>query len=201
MNKNYNNTFGDIDLELLDLILKGFFEDRKKILDVGCGEGRNLIYFLQRDFEIHAIDRERSSVDLVKYMFRNFNREDRNILKSDITKTDYEESSMDAIICSRVLHFSESEEAFFNAWNEIYRILRPGGLLYLTMDSMIGFSDKVTLVDKGKWQFMDGSIRFLLNDDLLAKMNLAGQFQIISDIKTIHYDSKHAQTILRLIKK
>ena len=42
-----NNFVGDIDLELLDQLLKGRFNDRHFILEIGCGQGRNVIPFFK----------------------------------------------------------------------------------------------------------------------------------------------------------
>ena len=199
--ENYNNVFGDIDLELLDLILKGHFASVKKILDVGCGEGRNLIYFFQRDFDVYAIDSDPSSVDLVKYMARSFGKDPQKILQRSIFEAHTDIAGMDAIICSRVLHFCEDEEEFLNAWSNITQILKSGGLLYFSSDSMIGFQNHVTKLSDHKYQFIDGSVRFLLSNELLSKMKVSDSFEYLSPVKTIHYADQHAQTILCLKKK
>ncbi|MBV6639213.1 MAG: class I SAM-dependent methyltransferase [Cyclobacteriaceae bacterium] len=199
--KNYNNIFGDIDLELLDLILKGFFSEHQKLLDIGCGEGRNLIYFLQNDFDIYAIDIDRSSVDLVRYMVKSFGKDPTKIIQHDIRDPLSDMSPMDAVICSRVLHFCEDENSFLKAWQNISHLLGPGGLLYLSMDSIIGFSDYVKKLSDRKIQFSDGSVRFPLTEDLLEEMNISDSYEKLTPVKTIHYEDKHAQTILCLRKK
>ena len=199
--ENLNNVFGDIDLELLDLILKGQFEGRKKILDVGCGEGRNLIYFFQHDFDVYAMDSDRSSVELVKYMAKNFGKDPQRIFQKSITEDVSEIGKMDAVICSRVLHFSENEEAFLCSWRNIEQLLKPGGLLFFSMDTTIGFQNHVTSLSHGKYQFKDGSVRFLLSHELLNKMDVSAVFENIAPVKTIHYDDQHAQTILCLKKR
>ena len=48
--------FGDIDIYLFDQLLRGRFDERPRVLDAGCGSGRNLPYFLARGFEVYAID-------------------------------------------------------------------------------------------------------------------------------------------------
>ena len=48
--------FGAIDIYLFDQLLKGSFDERRCVLDAGCGSGRNLPYFLQRGFQLFAID-------------------------------------------------------------------------------------------------------------------------------------------------
>ena len=50
--------FGEIDIYLFDQLLRGRFDARRRVLDAGCGAGRNLPYFLSRGFEIYAIDED-----------------------------------------------------------------------------------------------------------------------------------------------
>ena len=42
--------FGEIDIYLFDQILRGRFDERPRVLDAGCGDGRNLPLFLRRGF-------------------------------------------------------------------------------------------------------------------------------------------------------
>jgi hypothetical protein len=49
--KELNQLLGNIDIYLLDQILKARFEKHCKILDAGCGEGRNLIFFVRNEYQ------------------------------------------------------------------------------------------------------------------------------------------------------
>ena len=51
------------DLYLIDQILKGRFDNTKRVLDVGCGTGRNLPYFLHGDFEVFGIDSDEKQIN------------------------------------------------------------------------------------------------------------------------------------------
>ena len=48
--------FGNIDIYLFDQLLKGTYANCRKVLDAGCGGGRNLVYFLKNGYEVYAID-------------------------------------------------------------------------------------------------------------------------------------------------
>ena len=56
------HAFGDIDIYLFDQILRGRFDRRRRILDAGCGGGRNLPFFLRHDFEVYAIDADAAAI-------------------------------------------------------------------------------------------------------------------------------------------
>jgi tellurite methyltransferase len=53
--------FGEIDIYLFDQLLRGRFDRRPRVLDAGCGAGRNLPYFLRRGFDVWAVDAEASA--------------------------------------------------------------------------------------------------------------------------------------------
>ncbi|WP_189702523.1 methyltransferase domain-containing protein [Subsaximicrobium wynnwilliamsii] len=56
---NYEQTYnllGNVDIYVIDQILKGRYQPGQSILDVGCGNGRNLKWFYQNDFLIEGID-------------------------------------------------------------------------------------------------------------------------------------------------
>lgn len=57
--------FGDIDIYLFDQLLKNKIRKDAKILDAGCGSGRNLHYFLKHKYHVTAIDPTRKSIENV----------------------------------------------------------------------------------------------------------------------------------------
>lgn len=58
--------FGEIDIYLFDQLLRGRFDGRRRILDAGCGSGRNLPFLLTRGFEVFAIDEDPAAVRAVR---------------------------------------------------------------------------------------------------------------------------------------
>ena len=144
-----NNFFGDIDMDLLDMILKGHFEGQNKILEIGCGGGRNLIHFLQSGFDIYTIDKDPSAVQMARYIYQEMDVNPvGKVFTEDISSTPFDDGFFDSIICTRVLHFSEDEISFRSRWNEINRILKRDGFLFCTIDSMLGF-EKILFQRKG----------------------------------------------------
>jgi len=66
MQNNLQEYFGNIDIYLFDQLLKGRFNTCKTILDVGCGSGRNLIYFLRQSVDVYGIDSSPDAIAEVK---------------------------------------------------------------------------------------------------------------------------------------
>ncbi len=140
-----NHALGNLDLFLLDQILKGRFENAERILDVGCGEGRNLTYFIKNDYEVWGIDSNPKALQMLcmvgRSLHKNFDPE--KFIEADTSHIPFPPQSFDAIICLAVLHFSSSEEAFFTALAEMMKVLRKDGFLFISMYSNMQGAAKV----------------------------------------------------------
>jgi len=66
-------------------------------------------------------------------LHKNFDPE--KFIEADTSYIPFPPQSFDAIICLAVLHFLPSEEAFFTALDEMMKVLRKGGFLFISMYS------------------------------------------------------------------
>ena len=66
---NEIDVFSGMDIYLLDQLMKSSIDKRMKILDAGCGEGRNLVYFLRNDFNVDGIDPKEDCIQRLKERF------------------------------------------------------------------------------------------------------------------------------------
>jgi tellurite methyltransferase len=100
--------FGDIDIYLFDQIVRGRFDTRRRVLDAGCGDGRNLIYLLQRGFDCYGVDSEPSAIDVVRRTASRLapHLSPANFAVADLTRLPHPDGSMQAVVCSAVLHFA-----------------------------------------------------------------------------------------------
>lgn len=140
-----NHELGNIDLFLLDQILKGRFEQAESILEVGCGEGRNLTYFIRNGYDVWGIDNNPTALKMLHMMGRSLHKtfDKEKFIEADISGIPFPPQSFDAIICASVLHFLPSEDAFFAAWDTMMKVLRKDGFLFLSMYSNIPFPGKM----------------------------------------------------------
>ena len=94
----------------------------KKILDFGCGSGRDTKYFLEKDYEVTAID---GSVELCKAASLYTGIEVKHMLFQELD----ESAAYDGIwACSSILHLPKSElkEVFL----KMSEALAPDGIIY-----------------------------------------------------------------------
>lgn len=189
-----NNQLGDADLFLIDWMLKGNIQADSRILDAGCGSGRNLLYFMQNNFDVIGVDSNESEIRALNFISENLNHEPVGQV-ARIQELPFENHSFEFIICSRVLHFSETTEDFSRQLQELKRVLSPRGTIYLSMASTLGIKDFET--HGSKVSYRDGSIRFTLNKELL--LEIRKEWAHAADYRTVIFsDDKHEETTLIL---
>ena len=171
MHNTLRETYGDIDIYLFDQLLKGRYDDLKKVLDVGCGSGRNLPYFLRNGYEVFAVDPSLQEVETVKQLSTQLapNNSLENFAVCNAENMPFEDASFDLIICSAVLHFAGDEKQFYNMLSSIFRVLKLGGYFFARLASDIGIEERVRPLGNRRYLLPDGSERFLVNEEILQK--------------------------------
>ncbi|MEO6838510.1 MAG: class I SAM-dependent methyltransferase [Ginsengibacter sp.] len=193
-----NELIGNTDIYLLDQIMKGRYQPGEKILDAGCGNGRNLIWFFKNDFDLYAVDREPMSIYYLESAYPNFNKERCQV--AEIDKLPFGNNFFDHVISSAVLHFAKSVSHFKNMLTEMVRVLKPNGSLFIRMTSDIGIENKVKHIENGVYDIPDGSIRFLLTPVLLKQVMHENNLSFIEPLKTVNVDNVRCMSTLVLRK-
>ena len=167
-----NQELGNADLFLIDQILKGRFNKSMKILDAGCGEGRNLTWFITNGFDVSGIDADESSIRMLKFAARNLNPDfdTSSFSVQSIEHNTLKRNSFDVILCYSVLHFSENREHFFKLINSLAQLIKPGGRLLIGMESDFGLMISSESKHQEKTMNPKGDLRFLLNERLLEEI-------------------------------
>ena len=194
---------GNIDIYLLDQILKARFEKQHKILDAGCGEGRNLIYFVRNDYQVWGLDKNEDAVQMLKYVVKSINKSYplERFVAGNVEKMPYQDRYFDAIISSAVLHFAENKDHFLSMIGELSRVLKPGGILFARMTTDVGIKELIQHAGEGKYFLPDGSVRFLLNKNQLKEIMVKFGFQFLEPFKTVIVDKMRSMSTLVLQKE
>lgn len=103
----------------------------KKILDLGCGLGNNLIPMLVVGFDIEGID---MSEEAIKKAQANLNKikKTAKLKVGFLQKLPYQNNEFDGIICIQTLAHGKTRDVK-KAVSETTRVLRSGGLIFLTL--------------------------------------------------------------------
>jgi SAM-dependent methyltransferase len=196
--RELNHLLGNIDIYLLDQLLKGRFRKSHKIIDVGCGEGRNMIYFLRNNYQVWGVDKNEDAIKMLRYVVSSLNSEyplERFAVGLG-EQLDFEDQCFDVCISSAVLHFAENQKHFDQLLAELVRVLKPGGILFLRMATIFGMEQQARWIGDDKYLLPDGSVRFLLTPDLLKTFE--SQFQFLEPFKTVLVDGSRSMGVFVL---
>lgn len=185
--------FGDIDIYLFDQLMRGRFDGVRTVLDAGCGAGRNLVYLLRAGYRVHAVDRDPRSVDRVRALAARLGAE-ADVRTAEVDALPFADAGMDAVISSAVLHFAADAAHFDRMLGEMWRVLRPGGLLFARLASSIGMEARVRPLGSGRYALPDGSERFLVDQPMLLARTEALGATLLDPIKTTVVQDLRAMT-------
>ena len=155
-----------------------------RVLDAGCGYGRNLVYLLRHGCEVLALDADPRGVDYVRRMAQSFNASlpAENFQIGAIEQMPFPDHCADVVLCSSVLHFSRDEAHFRAMLAELWRVLRPGGLLFTRIGSRIGMN--FAPLGNGLYRTGDGSAWFLVDEAMLMAQTAQWNATLVDPLKT-----------------
>jgi tellurite methyltransferase len=193
---NVSEFFGDIDIYLFDQILKNRLTPEMKVLDAGCGGGRNLVYFLRSNFQVFGVDQNPDAIEYVRHLAKEISQgiPPENFQISKVEELSFPDKSFDVIISNAVLHFADDEDHFNKMLREMWRVLKPSGLLFVRLASTIGIENRVEKIVERRFLLPDGSERFLVDEKMLisATEKLGGTF--VEPIKTTNVQNLRCMT-------
>ena len=177
--------FGEIDIYLFDQLLRGRFDRRPRVLDAGCGGGRNLTYLLRRGFTCFGIDRDPAAIEQLRAFAGQLAPDlpPQNFRAGELDQLPWDAGSMDAVVCSAVLHFAEDLAHFDRMIAELWRVLAPDGMLFARLASNIGLEDLIGAAGR-RTRLPDGSDRFVVDEALLLDRTQRFGARLLDPIKT-----------------
>jgi tellurite methyltransferase len=199
---NLREEFGDIDIYLFDQILKGRINPSMSLLDAGCGNGRNLVYFLRNGYQTFAVDADERAVDYARELAVRLAPAPvkENFLIAEIAELPFASQQFDLVISSAVLHFAKDETHFNKMLDEMWRVLKSGGMFFARLASSIGIEERIRKIDERWFWLPDGSQRFLVDEAMLntATNRLNGKW--LEPLKTTNVENQRCMTTWILIK-
>lgn len=187
--------FGTIDIYLFDQILRGRIAPGMRILDAGCGSGRNLVYFLRHGYDIAAIDADPQAVAAVTALATTLapTAPTSQFRVEPVEACSFPDADFDVVLSSAVLHFARDEAQFDRMVAEMWWVLRPGGLLFCRLASDIGLEGAVA-IGGGRYRLPDGSARYLVSAAQLLELTRRLGGTLIDPLKTTVVQDQRSMT-------
>jgi SAM-dependent methyltransferase len=188
-------TFGDLDIYLFDQLLRGRFDRRPRVLDAGCGGGRNLVYFLRRGFACFGVDRDPAAIEQVRALAAKLAPQlpAENFRTGELDRLPWEAATMDAVVCSAVLHFARDLAHFDRMLAELWRVLTPQGMLFARLASNIGLEHAVGAAGR-QVRLPDGSDRFVVDEAMLLERTERMGGALLDPLKTTNVQQQRCMT-------
>lgn len=188
--------FGQIDIYLFDQLLRGRIRPGMRVLDAGCGAGRNLVYLLQAGFELFANDADAGAVDHVRQLAADLapGLPAENFLVETVERMSFADLFADVVLSSAVLHFARDHDQFEAMVAEMWRVLKPGGLLFARLASSIGMAEQMRPLGGGRFLLPDGSERYLVDQARLLALTGRLGGRLLDPIKTTIVQDQRCMT-------
>lgn len=176
--------FGQIDIYVFDQILRGNIAAGMRVIDAGCGYGRNLMHLLRTGCEVFALDADAAGVDHVRQLSAALmtGQPEENFHVGLVEQMPFPDGFADVVICNAVLHFARDKAHFRAMLSELWRVLRPGGMLFCRLGSRIGMDFE--RVRPGIYLIGDGSEWFLVDEEMLLKLTEELNAVLVDPLKT-----------------
>lgn len=102
--------------------------ENMRVLEIGCGDGGNLVPFAERGCDVLGVDMSPSRIEVAKECFAELGLKG-DFLASDIFKVKELEYQFDLILCHDVLEHIDDKQTFIA---NLKKYVKPGGVVFMS---------------------------------------------------------------------
>ena len=195
--------FGQIDIYLFDQLLKGRIAPGMRILDAGCGYGRNLVYLLREGYDVYAADADAKAVENVRSLARTLapTLPESNFRVESVEQMSFDDECADVVISNTVLHLASDDAQFERMLQGSWRVLKPGGLFFCRIASTIGMESQFEQIEGRRYRSPDGAERYLVDAEMLDSIGERLGAEPVEMLKTTVVQNQRSMTTWVVRKK
>jgi SAM-dependent methyltransferase len=167
-----------------------------RILDAGCGTGRNLAYLLQAGYEVFGADTNAAAIAEVRNLAARLapTLAANNFRVESLAALSFPKLFADVVICSAVLHFAADDAQFDAMLQGCWAALKPGGLFFCRLASSIGLEGQRQSLGGRRYRLPDQSERYLVDEALLMSLTQDLGGELVDPIKTTVVQGQRCMT-------
>ena len=191
-----SDQFGQIDIYLFDQLLRKRLTAGMTVLDAGCGAGRNLVYLLRSGYEVFGADADPESIESVRRLAGTLapHLPSENFRVEPVERMTFPDRCADVVLSSAVLHFASDDRQFAAMVQDMWRVLKPGGLLFCRLASTIGMETRVRRTNGRRFLLPDGSERYLVDEAMLVELTRELGGTLLDPLKTTIVQNQRCMT-------
>jgi SAM-dependent methyltransferase len=196
--RNSLEDFGAIDIYLFDQLQRGRITPRDRVVDVGCGFGRNLVYLLRAGYDVYGIDPDPDAIAEVRNLAAQLapGLSDGRFLAEPVERCSLPDGFATVVLSSAVLHFARDDQQFEAMLTATWRLLAPGGMFFCRLASTIGHEARLRALEQGSRRFLlpDGTERYLVDERVLMEYTRRLGGQLLDPLKTTVVQDQRSMT-------
>lgn len=162
--------------------------DYQTLLDVGCGNGKDSLYFAKKGIHVTAIDFSRTAIEELKQIIAEKGLLNISAIRKDIIDLDIGDNSFDVIYAHLSLQYFD-DEITTKIFDELHSILKPGGMIFIrcksTDDHLYGQGEKI-----GDDMFIKGHIRHFFSKEYMIEKLVQYYLIRIRRVSSIYHGHK-----------
>jgi 2-polyprenyl-3-methyl-5-hydroxy-6-metoxy-1,4-benzoquinol methylase len=185
--------FGALDIYLFDQLLRGRITRRDRIVDAGCGMGRNVAWMLRNGYDVWGLDPDPDAIREVRALPSATAERFRQERLQEAT---FPDAFATVVISSAVLHFARDDDDFHGMLHGTWRMLAPGGMFFCRLASSIGIEARITPLDGSahRYRLPDGTLRYLVDEPRLMALTRQLGGQLLDLLKTTVVQDQRSMT-------
>lgn len=106
-------------------------EKGQKVIDVGCGFGNNLVYFLDRNCEGCGIEVTPDMIDLAKDNLKRLGYDNYDIKYGTNIDVPFDDNVFDVLLSVNAVHYSQGQSGIKKSLSEFKRVLKDEGRAFI----------------------------------------------------------------------
>lgn len=170
----------------------------KTLIDLGCGNGRDSLFFARKGLHVTAADFSESDLDQLRKLVEKKKLANIEVVRQDITRLKFEPNSFDVIYAHLSLHYF-TDKATKRIFNQLHSLLKKDGLLFVkcksTDDMLYG---RGRAQEKNMYSFR-GHVRHFFDKEYMSA--LLAKFSMVDVRKSASVYHSYKSSFIEAIAK
>jgi SAM-dependent methyltransferase len=190
--------FDAIDIYLFDQLLRGRITARDRVVDAGCGWGRNLVYLMRAGADVYGIDADADAIAAVRALAASLapGIPADHFRAEPLERHTFPDNLATVVISSAVLHFASDDATFEAMLRASWRLLASGGLFFCRLASSIGLETRLrpAAAASRRRRLPDGTDRYLVDEPMLMDWTARLGGRLLDPLKTTVVQDQRSMT-------
>jgi SAM-dependent methyltransferase len=130
-------------------------QEARTVLDLGCGTGRHVLLLAECGLQVSGVDNAPAALAITRKRLEGVGLTADLQLGDIFDRLPYADGVFDGLVSTQVIHHARIAEIAALV-QEIGRIVRPGGLLFVTVPRLRNQATEFALIEPGTYLPLDG---------------------------------------------